>query len=74
MMELRSKEIETMTRTEAKAAIREMGMTLSFNSETREYRVNFKDGKEETAYYTEDLHDAVMTASRMAATIEKERR
>jgi hypothetical protein len=30
------------------------------------YRVNFRDGNETTAYYTDDLEDAVNTAVEMA--------
>ena len=30
------------------------------------YRVNFRDGNETTAYYTNDLEDAVKTAVEMA--------
>jgi hypothetical protein len=33
-----------------------------------DYRVNFRDGNEMTAYYTDDLEDAVKTAVEMART------
>ena len=33
-----------------------------------DYRVNFRDGNETTAYYTNDLEDAVKTAVEMART------
>jgi hypothetical protein len=32
------------------------------------YRVNFRDGNETTAYYTDSLEDAVKTAVEMART------
>ena len=34
--------------------------------QVRAYRVNFRDGNETTAYYTDDLEDAVNTAVAMA--------
>lgn len=54
-----------MTLTEAKAAIKALGMTL--RRENGEYRVAFR-GKdsEASAYYTTDLADAVATARMMA--------
>ena len=47
-----------MTIQEAKQSLREdHGMEL-----TVEFRVNFIGGEEETAYYTEDMADAMNTA------------
>ena len=55
-----------MTLTEAKAAIKALGMTI--RRENGEYRVAFKGKDSETsAYYTTDISDAVSTARMMAA-------
>lgn len=60
---------------DAKKAVSEMtdsngpGMVLTKNCD--EFRVNFKGGKESTAYYTNDLEDAVMTAKSMWTSIQK---
>jgi hypothetical protein len=51
----------------AQAEVRAMGLTLTRKAETDEYRVNFAGGKESTAYYTNDLADAIGTARHMAA-------
>jgi L-ribulose-5-phosphate 3-epimerase UlaE len=54
-----------MTLQEAKSIARHLGLTLRavrFGN----YRVNFRDGNETTAYYTDDLEDAVNTAVEMA--------
>lgn len=50
----------------AQADLRKIGMVLSH--EDGEYRVNHRDGKEATAYYTSDLSDAIQTAATMADT------
>lgn len=52
-----------MTLKEAQKYVSSLGLTLrhSFG----EYRVNFKGGKEATAYYTNDIKDAVSTAECM---------
>jgi hypothetical protein len=42
------------------------GVTASFNYNTDEYRINFVGGVEATAYYTNDLEDALATAHLMA--------
>jgi hypothetical protein len=49
---------------EAMAEVRKLGMVLS-RTEHGEFRVNFKGGSEDTAYYTDDLGDAVGTAKAM---------
>jgi len=41
------------------------GMSLRHND--GEYRVNFRNGTEDSAYYTNDLQDAVDTGRSMAA-------
>jgi hypothetical protein len=47
--------------------LRANGMVLRRIVETREYRVNFRGGAESTAYYTNDLTDAVRTGILMRA-------
>jgi hypothetical protein len=44
---------------------RHLGLTLRL-LRSGNYRVNFRDGNETTAYYTDDLEDAVNTAVEMA--------
>ena len=48
----------------AKQDLRALGLSLTHNY--NEYRVNFIGGKEATAYYTDDLLDAVGTGKHMA--------
>ena len=54
-----------MTLPEAKSIARHLGLTLR-KVRSGDYRVNFRDGNESTAYYTEDLEDAVSAAVEMA--------
>jgi hypothetical protein len=54
-----------MTLQEAKAIARHLGLTLR-KVRSGDYRVNFRDGNETTAYYTDNLEDAVNTAVEMA--------
>ena len=56
-----------MTLQEAKSISRHLGLTLR-QVLSGAYRVNFHDGNETTAYYTDDLEDAVNTAVEMART------
>ena len=56
-----------MTLQEAKSIARHLGLTLR-ELRSGDYRVNFRDGNETTAYYTDDLEDAVNTAVEMART------
>ena len=51
-----------MTLQEAKSIARHLGLTLR-KVRSGDYRVNFRDGNETTAYYTDNLEDAVSTAS-----------
>jgi hypothetical protein len=51
---------QAMTLQKAKSIARHFGLTLGH------YRVNFRDGDDTTAYYTDDLEDAVNTAVEMA--------
>jgi len=52
---------------EARATLAALGMSLTHSAETGEYRVNYRGGKESTAYYTNDLADAVATGTAMAS-------
>jgi hypothetical protein len=54
-----------ITLQEAKSIARHLGLTLRM-LRSGEYRVNFRDGNETTAYYTDNLEDAVNTAVEMA--------
>jgi hypothetical protein len=54
-----------MTLQEAKSIARHLGLTLR-KVRSGDYRVNFRDGNQMTAYYTDSLEDAVNTAVEMA--------
>jgi len=54
-----------MTLQKAKSIARYLGLTLRELC-SGNYRVNFRDGNETTAYYTDNLEDAVNTAVEMA--------
>jgi hypothetical protein len=54
----------TMTLQEAKSIARHLGLTLR-RVRSGAYRVSFPDGNETTAYYTDDLEDAVNAAVEM---------
>ena len=54
-----------MTLQKAKSMARHLGLTLR-QLRSGNYRVNFRDGDETTAYYTDKLEDAVNTAVEMA--------
>lgn len=54
-----------MTRAQARAILAEIGCTLRRDESGTEWRVNFRNGYEATAYYTPDLSDAVDTARAM---------
>jgi hypothetical protein len=56
---------KTMMLQEAKSIARHLGLTLR-KVRSGDYRVNFRDGNETTAYYTDSLEDAVNTAVEMA--------
>jgi hypothetical protein len=56
-----------MTLQEAKSIARHLGLTLR-QLRSGNYRVNFRDGNEMTAYYTDNLEDAVKTVVEMART------
>jgi hypothetical protein len=54
-----------MTLQEAKSIARHLGFTLR-QVRSGDYRVNFRDGSETAAYYTDSLEDAVNAAVDMA--------
>jgi hypothetical protein len=54
-----------MTLQEAKSIARRLGLTLR-KVHSGHYRVNFRDGNEITAYYTDNLKDAINAAVEMA--------
>ena len=54
-----------MTLQQAKSIARHLRLTLRM-VRSGDYRVNFRDGNEATAYYTDNLEDAVKTAIEMA--------
>jgi hypothetical protein len=54
-----------MTLQQAKSIARHLGLTLR-KVRSGDYRVNFRDGNKMTAYYTDNLEDAVNTAVEMA--------
>ena len=56
-----------MTFAQLKQACSQLGMTITYRAQWNEYRVNFKDGSEATAYYTDEKSDAYETARDMAA-------
>jgi hypothetical protein len=56
---------QNQTLQEAKSIARHLDLTLR-KVRSGDYRVNFRDGNETTAYYTTDLEDAVNTAVEMA--------
>ena len=54
-----------MTLQQAKSIAGHLRLTLRM-VRSGDYRVNFRDGNETTAYYTDNLEDAVKTAIEMA--------
>jgi L-ribulose-5-phosphate 3-epimerase UlaE len=54
-----------MTLQKAKSIARHLGLTLR-QLRSGNYRVNFRDGNETTAYYTDKFEDAVDAAVEMA--------
>jgi hypothetical protein len=55
-----------MTFAQLRAALRAHGLTVRYDGRWQEYRVNFADGAESTAYYTDDKSDAYETGLDMA--------
>lgn len=46
--------------------MRAVGVRCKYLKDTDEYRVNFTGGREATAYYTDDIADALATGLAMA--------
>ncbi len=57
-------ERQAMTLQQAKSIARHLRLTLRM-VRSGDYRVNFRDGNETTAYYTDNLEDAVNAAVEM---------
>jgi hypothetical protein len=55
-----------MTIKTAADILRPLGIALTRDPQSKEFRVNFRRGREATAYYTNDLQDAVATGQDMA--------
>lgn len=53
-----------MTHTELVSAVRALGMTVRWTGD--DYRVNHRNGREATAYYTDSRDDALGTAKAMS--------
>jgi hypothetical protein len=51
----------------AKKQLIDLGVTLTYNADLKEYRVNLKGAPEACAYYTDDLEDAIGTGEMMHA-------
>ena len=62
-----------MTLQEAKSIARHLGLTLG-KVRSGDYRVNFRDGDETAAHYTDNLEDAVNTGVEMARKRDCKRR
>lgn len=58
--------------TEAKKLLKEHGIVVRATGYDKEHRVNYKKGREETAYYTDDPADAHGTGMHMAKNAMKE--
>lgn len=52
---------------DAKNQLKGIGITINRKASTGEFRVNFVNGTEATAYYTNDLQDAIDTGIAMAS-------
>ena len=63
---------KAMTLQEAKSIARHLRLTLR-QVRSGAYRVNFREGNETTAYYTDNLEDSVKTALEMARTRDVDR-
>lgn len=53
-------------------ALRGVGVGVSYTEDLGEYRVNFIGARESTAYYTDDLEDALLTGLIMSAMRKKQ--
>lgn len=57
----------TTTLQDARTICHRLGLHLTYSRDDDEYRVNYREGREATAYYTNDREDAIGTARDMAA-------
>jgi hypothetical protein len=57
---------QRLTVAEACTILRDLGLVLRGDPDADEWRVNYRGGAEATAYYTNDLADAVATGNLMA--------
>ncbi len=55
-----------LTQKQVIAALKQIGLTMRATGYGKEVRVNYKGGAEATAYYTDDLEDALGTGKHMA--------
>lgn len=53
-------------------ALRVVGVAVTYTDDLGEYRVNFIGAREATAYYTDDLEDALLTGLIMATLRKKQ--
>lgn len=60
-----------MSYTVANTYLSPKGVLISFRPSWREYRVNYIDGADTTAYYTQDEYDAVLTGEQMVRERER---
>jgi hypothetical protein len=63
------KQLLTNAKTELKHSAPSIAITYS--AEWEEYRVNYRNGREATAYYTTDIADAIGTAKAMHISARK---
>ena len=57
-----------MTVKQAKAELKSLGIKIALIPHESEWRVNFVNGNEDSAYYTDDVWDAILTGYSMAKT------
>lgn len=56
--------MQSLTQANVSTTLRNLGIVI--RKRDGEYRVNFKGGSEATAYYTDDIQDALDTGKMMA--------
>jgi hypothetical protein len=56
----------TQSNLSVRAQLSAVGVRMKYLYETDEYKVNFVEGTEATAYYTDDIQDALATGLAMA--------
>jgi hypothetical protein len=55
-----------MTIAQTLKAVKALGLTIRYSAEYKEYRINFRNGCEGSAHYTNNAEDAILTARSMA--------